>query len=191
MAKSKLTARLISLDGTDYPYKLRRSLRSSRLRLVISADGALSVSAPFFVTIGFIERFLRDRADWIEAKLRLFESRPKRLMQRGGRREYLKYKETARSLAILRLEYWNQFYRFSYGRISIRNQKTRWGSCSKRSNLSFNYRIALLPPELADYVILHELCHLKAFDHSDRFWKLMAQAMPDYAKRRSQIRNII
>lgn len=191
MAKSKLAARLITLSGTDYPYKLRRSLRSSRLRLVISADGTLSVSAPFFVTIGFIERFLRDRADWIKAKLRLFESQPKRFIQRGGRHEYLKHKEMARSLAVSRLEYWNQFYGFSYHRISIRNQKTRWGSCSKRGNLSFNYRIALLPVDLADYVILHELCHLQAFDHSDRFWKLMERAMPDYAKRRSQIRNII
>lgn len=191
MPKSKSAVRLIALGGAQYAYTLRRSFRSSRLRLVISADGTLSVSAPLFVTLGFVERFLRDRTGWIEEKLRVFESRPKRLMHQGGRRAYLQHKETARALALERLAYWNQFYHFSYGRISIRNQKTRWGSCSRQGNLSFNYRIALLPPELADYVILHELCHLKAFDHSDRFWKLMAQAMPDYAVRQRQIQKSV
>ncbi|MFA9262228.1 MAG: M48 family metallopeptidase [Undibacterium sp.] len=189
MVKSKPVTRSIVLDGTEYAYRLRRSLRSARLRLVISADGELRVSAPIFVTIGFIERFLRERTEWIESRLQFFRSQPKALLARGGKREYEKHKEAARKLAHERLAYWNQFYRFSYDRISIRNQKTRWGSCSKQGNLSFNYRIALLPIALADYVILHELCHLGAFDHSDRFWRLMERAMPDYLKRRRALRD--
>lgn len=178
----------IQLGAIAYPYTLRRSLRSTRLSLRVSAGGRLSISAPIFVTERMIESFLLERAAWIEAAVRRLEGEPKLLIQRGGRREYLKHKEAARRMAFERLVYWNQFYGFKYGRVSIRNQKTRWGSCSKQRNLSFNYRIALLPLELADYIILHELCHIKAFDHSDRFWRLMEKTMPDYEKRRQQLK---
>ena len=79
-----------------------------------------------------------------------------------------------------RFEYFNKFYSYKWNRIFIKNQKTRWGSCSKRGNLNFNYRIALLPPEAADYIIVHELCHLKEFNHSRNFWKLVEQQIPNY-----------
>ncbi len=189
MTNNKAVIRNITIADKEYAYRLRRNLRSVRLRLVISADGTLRVSAPTFVTIGFIERFLRERGEWIESRLEFFHSKPKSILMQGGKRDYAKHKEQARELAQNRLQHWNQFYGFAYGRISIRDQKTRWGSCSRQGNLSFNYRIALLPPDLADYVILHELCHLGAFDHSDRFWGLMARRMPDYLKRRRALRN--
>lgn len=189
MVKNKPVLRKITIGDKEYSYTLRRSLRSARLRLAITAAAELRVSAPVFVTVGFIERFLRERGEWIENRLEFFHTQPKSLLQRGGKREYTKHKETARVFAENRLQHWNQFYGFTYGQISIRNQKTRWGSCSKQGNLSFNYRIALLPPDLADYVILHELCHIGAFDHSDRFWGLVARSMPDYLKRRRALRD--
>ncbi|NBX49499.1 M48 family peptidase, partial [bacterium] len=82
----------------------------------------------------------------------------------------------------------NQHYGFSYGKISVRNQQTRWGSCSKRGNLNFNYRILFLPPHLADYLIVHELCHLKEFNHSPRFWALVAQGCPNYHACKKELR---
>jgi predicted metal-dependent hydrolase len=97
------------------------------------------------------------------------------------------HKEQARAFVHERLAYWNQFYQYSYGKVAIRNQSSRWGSCSAHGNLNFNYRIALLPLELADYVIVHELCHLKEFNHSPRFWALVAQTMPDYHARKQAL----
>ena len=97
-------------------------------------------------------------------------------------KKYLEYKETARSIVVSRLEHFNQHYNFKFGKISIRNQKSRWGSCSSKGNLNFNYKIALLPPYLADYVIVHELCHIGQFNHSQKFWDLVGETLPDYEK---------
>ncbi len=102
---------------------------------------------------------------------------------------YLKNKEKARELVKERLGHFNQFYGYKWNKIAIRNQKTRWGSCSKKGNLNFNYKIALLSPEKADYIIVHELCHLKEFNHSQDFWNLVAKTIPDYKKIRISLKN--
>jgi predicted metal-dependent hydrolase len=182
--------RTIAFGTTTYDYTLRQDRRAKRLRLSVSAGGVLAVSAPSWVSGRFIERFLREHAEWIGEQVQRFSQLVPHPFTRGGKREYAKYKEAARTLTLARLAHFNQAYGFTYHRISIRNQKTRWGSCSKQGNLSFNYRIALLSPELADYVILHELCHLGAFDHSARFWSLVARAIPDFSERRRALRRL-
>ncbi len=97
-------------------------------------------------------------------------------------------KKAARALAHARLAHFNQFYGFTYQKVFIRNQKTRWGACSAKGNLGFNYRITYLPPQLADYVIVHELCHLGQFNHSPAFWQLVAHVIPDYKAQRRELR---
>lgn len=104
------------------------------------------------------------------------------------RKEYLKYKEVARALVHERLLHWNAQYQYSYGRVAIRDSKSRWGSCSRKRNLNFNYRLALLPQHLVDYVIVHELCHLEEFNHSRAFWILVAKTIPDWKKSRRELR---
>lgn len=103
---------------------------------------------------------------------------------------YNEHKERARILIHERLTYWNTFYNCAYNKVAIRNQSTRWGSCSMKKNLNFNYRIALLPQELMDYVIVHELCHLIEFNHSPAFWACMARALPDHEARKGVLRAI-
>lgn len=103
-------------------------------------------------------------------------------------KHYLEHKELARVLIHERLEHFNNHYGFKYGRVAIRNQRRRWGSCSSLKNLNFSYRLLFLPPELSDYVIAHELCHLKEMNHSRRFWNLLAETVPDYEKRKQALR---
>ncbi len=109
---------------------------------------------------------------------------------RASRAAYLAYKESARALVIARLAHFNQVYEFTYGAVAVRNQRSRWGSCSSKGNLNFNYRIALLPAHLADYIVVHELCHRGEFNHSQRFWDLVARAMPNYEVLRAELHAI-
>ena len=73
----------------------------------------------------------------------------------------------------------------TYGRITVRDQKTRWGSCSQTGNLNFNFRLILAPSEVLDYVVVHELCHRRQMNHSAQFWQEVAQVLPDYRKRKA------
>lgn len=109
---------------------------------------------------------------------------------RNSKVEYEKHKESAVDLVTRKIINFNTFYHFNLGRITVRNQRSRWGSCSKRGNLNFNYRLALIPDVLVDYVIVHELCHLVEFNHSKDFWNLVAQTIPNYAQLRKQLHKI-
>lgn len=123
---------------------------------------------------------------WIFRRIR----RVRRRSSSVGRAEYKKHKEQSRALVSRKIAEFNSLYNFNFNRVAIRNQRSRWGSCSKRGNLNFNYKLLLIPDHLADYVIVHELCHLGEFNHSKDFWNLVAQTIPDYVARRKQLRKI-
>jgi predicted metal-dependent hydrolase len=105
------------------------------------------------------------------------------------RADYLKKREVARKFVLNKLAAFGPLYMFEYGRVSIKNQKTVWGSCSEKKNLNFNYRIIYLPEDLAEYIIVHELCHLKELNHSANFWNLVSITKPDYKNLRKRLRN--
>jgi len=107
-----------------------------------------------------------------------------------ARKHYLQHKETARAIVRARVEHLNQYYQVPIKKIFIKNHRSRWGSCSTLGNLNFNYRLALLPQALVDYVIAHELCHLKEFNHSPKFWNLVAQTVPEHKVLRKQLMQI-
>ena len=108
----------------------------------------------------------------------------------GKDAQYLQYKLNALRLVKERITHFNAFYKFNINKISIKNQKTRWGSCSKKGNLNFNYKIVLLPEAMRDYVIAHELCHLDQFNHSPAFWKLVTKTIPNYKTVKRQFKKI-
>jgi hypothetical protein len=178
----------IILDQTSVTYQLKRRLGSRRLRLKVSATGEVTVSAPPRLPQEVIEKFLTEQSKWLTAKLNDLKHRPAPYLLKNKHQDYLAFKEPARKLVEARLKFFNQHYHLAWQKISIRQQQTRWGSCSRRGNLNFNYQIINLPPVLADYIIVHELCHLAQFNHSKAFWSLVAETLPDYQDRKLALR---
>lgn len=103
-------------------------------------------------------------------------------------KERLEYRKKARLLFRQRAEYYASVMGVTFNRIAIREQRTRWGSCSSKKNLNFNWKLLLAPPEVLDYVVVHELCHLKQMDHSRAFWAEVAAILPDYKERKKWLR---
>ena len=109
---------------------------------------------------------------------------------RRNRRQSLALREEARALVHARLAYFAPRCGVVVRKVFIKNHKSRWGSCSTKGNLNFNYKIVLLPPEVADYIIVHELCHLREFNHSVRFWALVAEVVPNHLAVRRHLRQL-
>ena len=98
--------------------------------------------------------------------------------------DYEKHQELARQVLQRRAEYYARQMQVSYGRVAVKDQKTRWGSCSAKGNLNFNWRLILAPGEVLDYVVVHELAHRREMNHSVRFWNLVESVLPDYQQRK-------
>jgi predicted metal-dependent hydrolase len=178
----------IFLKGAEVRYMLRKSSRARHLRISITSDGTCTVTGPYFLKESKVEEFLIKKADWVLKVIDKFKKAgfPKPI--KIPKKDIAQHKIAARKLAIERLAYFNKIYRFRYGKIQIRNQKTRWGSCTKQGNLNFNFKIALLPERQRDYIIVHELCHTKEFNHSVKFWALVAKTIPEYKQIRKALK---
>jgi predicted metal-dependent hydrolase len=152
------------------------------------------VTAPRLVPEFVVRRFVASREEWISRKVAEFKSRPvapKRIQWgTGKRREYLAHKKAAYALAVEKVRHVAEKYGVQFGTITIRNQKTRWGSCTRKGNLSFSYRIVFLPEELQNYLVVHEVCHIREFNHSKAFWELVAQEVPKYTELRKRLKGI-
>ena len=105
-------------------------------------------------------------------------------------KHYVTHKEEARKLVLARLHHFNQHYNLTWNRVAIRNQRRCWGSCSAKKNLNFNYKVIFLPHHLADYIIVHELCHLTHLHHGQEFWDLVEEQLPDYKERLAELRAV-
>jgi hypothetical protein len=168
-------------------YTLKRSSRARSMRLAIQPDGAVVVTAPLFFGLESIEKFLAQHSAWA---MRAIEKTKGRTVINIPHADIPRLKREALALAHERCAHYAKLYGFSYKKITIRAQKTRWGSCSKNGNLSFNYKIAALPAYLAEYIVVHEICHFGEMNHSRAFWALVARHVPDHASARRALRNI-
>jgi predicted metal-dependent hydrolase len=92
-------------------------------------------------------------------------------------------------LALKIIKKFNKKYGLKYNTITIKDHKTKWGSCSKKGNLNFNYRIVFLPRRLAEYIVVHELCHLKELSHSRQYWRLVEKTLPNYKDLIRELKN--
>lgn len=161
-------------------YSIRKSSRAKRVKIVIDQNREVVLVVPKFVSIKRAEKFLNEKSDWILSKISEKQDDKIFLVGENDNRDFLQKKLKAYSLIKKKVEKFNDFYQFKYNKICIRNQKTRWGSCSSKGNLNFNYKLIYLPEKLIDYVVVHELCHLKQMNHSKKFWELVGLTIDDY-----------
>jgi predicted metal-dependent hydrolase len=164
----------------------RKNIKS--LRLLIYPSGEITINAPYYLPKFIINKFINQKTDWIKKKLEGLNNNQLKEISNYTKLDYLKDKEKARELITKRLEFFNQYYNFQYKEIRIKNQKSLWGSCSKKANLNFNFRILYLPEKTRDYIIVHELCHLKELNHSKRFWQLVSLTIADYKNVRKNLK---
>ncbi len=161
---------------------LRYSARALRPRLVVGPDRLPEVVVPLRTSLREVDRMIDEHRGWLGKQLAnaaepVLELEYVRLGQREGRR-----RARAEIEPLARLE--AEELGLEFERITIRDQRTRWGSCSTSGTLSFNWRLVLAPYEVLDYVVVHELCHLAVHDHSRRFWRLVERARPEYREQR-------
>ena len=168
--------------------KIIRSNRKT-LAIQINPDLSVTVRAPMYAPQSDIERILREKESWIQKhieKIREQEANKKEIQGESVESEYLtneeikKLADKALQHIPKRISYYAKQIGVTYGKITIRNQKTRWGSCSSKGNLNFNCLLMLMPPEVIDYVVVHELCHRNQMNHSKAFWKEVEKILPNY-----------
>ena len=170
----------------DISYKIIRSSRKT-LSLEITPGGEVRVRCPRRMPQGEITRFLEEKRPWLERHLEALSRRPRLPVLTSA--ELRSLAEQAARILPERTAYFARILNVTYGRITIRSQRTRWGSCSAAGNLNYNCLLMRTPPDIQDYVVVHELCHRKELNHSVRFWALVESVMPDYRTRRQWLKD--
>ena len=160
----------------NVPYQIIKSDRKT-IAIQIKADGQVVVRCPKRMRIEEARRFVESKANWIEKHL---AKRPAQDVAKYTPKEIGQLREQARKLVTDRVKYYAPIIGVTYNKIAIRTQHTRWGSCSSKGNLNFNCLLALVPPEVLDYVVVHELCHRKELNHSACFWSEVEKVLPNY-----------
>lgn len=156
------------------PYEIIRSNRKS-IAIQIKPDGKILVRCPKRMRLEEVRSFVESKSAWIGKHLASLPSQAEKFT----RMQLEALREKTGELVTRRAEYYAPLVGVTYGRISVRTQHTRWGSCSSKGNLNFNALLALAPPEVLDYVVVHELCHRKQMDHSPLFWAEVERILPD------------
>ncbi len=168
--------RTVELKGVA-PVLLERSQRAKHISVSIRPFRGVRVAVPRGVSFARAEQFARSKAGWIKKHLEKMQRLQRRAEALAEERPI--DRRAARRQLIERLEHLAQRHGFSYNRVFVRNQKTRWGSCSGKNNISLNINLVRLPPELVDYTILHELVHTRVKNHGSGFWRQLEALLAD------------
>lgn len=173
----------MKLASEKIEYIIKKSRRTT-ISVQITPDQKLLVKAPAYTSIKEVEDFLREKRDWIIKQINRTKVTSQQAAQMGilSDKEIRKLKRDAKKIIPERVEYYAKLSGITYNRIFIRLQKSRWGSCSVEGNLNFNALLALMPLEVLDSVVVHELCHRRHMDHSKAFYDEVLKIFPDYKK---------
>jgi len=169
-------------------------IRSNRRTVAIQVNSDLSVTlrAPNEITDEEIQKILKEKDAWIKRSIEKIRINKKesgnRKRKKLSEEEVKKLADKAIKYIPKRVKYFAPIVGVDYGSITIRNQKTRWGSCSSKGNLNFNCLLMLAPKEVIDYVVVHELCHRKEMNHSQAFWDEVQRVLPEYERSREWLK---
>lgn len=180
----------LDIDGARVQFEVRKRKGMHRLVLSVRQDGCVRVTVPWYVTVRMAERFVESKASWLRSVLARSTRATVPMSATERAQHFTTHREEARRFIHARLPAFGMYYGVTWGRVTIRNTVSRWGSASRAGNLNFNYRVLFLPPHLAEYVLVHELCHLRELNHSPRFWALVAETIPDWKERRRALRRV-
>lgn len=164
-------------------------MRAKHVRLEVNSDGEVTIVSPFGVELPVIEKFFIAKQQWVLEKIEAFKCVDRKVIRTFSDEDYLENREKVLTFVRERMDFYNQNLGFSFGEISIKDLKTRWGSCSNKGNISISYKILFLPEKHRDYIIAHELCHLKHFNHSKKFWALVEKLIPNYLEAKKGLRH--
>lgn len=170
-------------DNEAISYQVVRSRRKT-IAIQITAQGAVIVRCPLRMSEAAIERFVQSKARWIQKHLEKKQPPQPALTQE----EVEALARHARQVIPARAAHFAPLVGVTYGRITIRSQHSRWGSCSGKGNLNFNCLLMLVPADVMDYVVVHELCHRREMNHSARFWAEVERILPDYRAARTWLK---
>ena len=163
--------------------KVYRSNRKT-ISLQVQGDHTVVIRAPRWVSDAQIDEFFEEKSGWIERQIKRIDEQKKLDADTVPltKEELSLLADKAMEVLPKRAAHYAKLLGVDYGRITIRNQRTRWGSCSSKGNLNFNCLLMLTPEDVYDYVVVHELCHRREMNHSKRFWSLVESVLPDYKK---------
>lgn len=178
---------VLSGTMTEKSVEIIRSKRKT-ISVEIRRDLSVVVRAPMRMRSQEIQRFIQEKAGWIERNQERLRERSGEGLPKFTQAEIQALADRAVHIIPERVARFASLVGVDYGRITIRNQVSRWGSCSSKGNLNFNCLLMLCPPEVLDYVVVHELCHRKQMNHSPAFWGEVARVLPSYQRERAWLR---
>ncbi len=170
------------------PITFVSSSRARRINISVKADGGIRVAVPKRASLKEAERFVINKQPWIEKQLLRLKKVHNEAGKFSDKLKELDIKEAANKI-VRRLQELARKHGFNYNQLTIRNQKTRWGSCSARNNISLNIKLALLPDELRDLVLVHELIHTEIKNHGPKFWQKLEAIFPRACELDRQVNN--
>lgn len=176
------------LNITLYCRVIVSNRRNISLQITDKKD--IIIRVPAWLPEYRLKSFVNEKKDWIISTYNSIPEPKELSIREQNQLKSLekRYRKAAAEYIPGRVAYFRQFTGGTYDKVVIRDQKTRWGSCSSNKTLSFNYRLMLAPPQILDYVVVHELCHLTHMNHSSDFWKLVESVLPDYKERRKWLK---
>lgn len=170
-----------SMKMEELSVKIIRSSRRT-ISLELRQDYSVVIRVPWQVSDTDAMEFLNRKRKWIEKHMKQKSEEKSDIVPPLSTEEIKRLSNQALVIFPQKVKYYAEILNVSYGRITIRSQKTRWGSCSAKGNLNFNCLLMLAPDKVQDYVVVHELCHRLEMNHSAAFWAQVERIMPDYKK---------
>lgn len=174
---------MIKMKIGEYNVEVRRSKRKSAA-IKITADMQIVVFVPLYVSDNEIERMVISKSKWIDEHMLKVQSTidERSKLEKITFEQVKELEDQAVEYIPKRVKYYAEKENFVYNKITIKNLLSRWGSCSTKGNLNFNCLLMLTPDYVIDYIVVHELCHLREMNHSEKFWAEVEKIMPDYQR---------